>query len=62
MNNGKLVEKISANTGVHPNDCAKVLAGLEEVLEEELANSSSAGNALDKIYKLISYFNKRRGS
>lgn len=59
MNNYELLKKISDDTGINIDDCEKVLNALEDVLDEELSNSKSASGAFDKIYKLMTYFNKK---
>lgn len=59
MNHEELIEKVSENSGVQLDDCEKVLNALEDVLDYELSNSKSVAGAFDKIYKLMTYFNKK---
>ncbi|MDQ0272745.1 HU family DNA-binding protein [Cytobacillus purgationiresistens] len=59
MNNEELIKKVSENSGVNVDDCERVLNALEDVLDNELSNSKSVAGAFDKIYKLMTYFNKK---
>ncbi|MBY7142624.1 HU family DNA-binding protein [Virgibacillus sp. NKC19-3] len=62
MNHVELMSKISESTGVSITDCEKVLNALENVLDDELSNSTSVSGAFDKIYKLMTFFNKKGGA
>ncbi len=59
MNNYEVLQKVSENTGIDVADCEKVLNALEDVLDDELSNSKSAGAAFEKVYKLMTYFNNK---
>lgn len=59
MNNAEVINKVSENSGVNVNDCEKVLNALENLLDDELSNSKSVAGAFEKIYKLMTYFNKK---
>ena len=59
MNNYELLKKISENSGINIEDCEKVLNALEGVLDDELSNSKNVSGVFDKIYKLMTYLNKK---
>lgn len=56
MNKTKVIEKVSCLSGVDTVNCEKVVDALERVLNDELVSSGGLGNALDKIYDIISLF------
>lgn len=60
MRHNDLVKKTSDKAGVNEKDCDRVLNGLEDVLEEDLAFSKHVRNAVDKLYNLLGYFKREK--
>ena len=56
MNKAEVIAKVAAQSGVGEEDCRKVLQALETVLTDELGNSAGAMSALDKVQKVLSFF------
>lgn len=56
MNNAELIIKVSEISGINTSDCQKVMKAFEQVLENKLAESQSAMNAIDKAYTILNYF------
>lgn len=61
MNNAEVVAKVAEKSGVNADDCKKVLDAFEEVLSDELSNSKDISSAIDKVYKVISFFKNKKG-
>lgn len=62
MNNTEVTLKVSEKSGVPVEDCQKILNALEDVLSDELSNSKDVGNAFEKVYNILSYFNNKKSS
>lgn len=61
MNNREVVAKVSELSGVHFDDCQKVLNAFEEVLSDELSNSKDIGRAFDKVIKVMDFLKNKKG-
>ena len=50
MNERETIIKISEKSGIHIEECEKVLKALEDVLDNELSSSNGPSGAVDIVY------------
>lgn len=62
MNRREVIENVSRISEVDPQDCDKVLAALEIVLNNELEASRGIRNVFDKIYSLMSVLKSKQSN
>ena len=56
MNKAEVIAKVVAQSGVNEEDCNRVLKALESVLSAELADTKGVMGALDKMQKMLGFF------
>ncbi|UOE93606.1 hypothetical protein [Alkalihalobacillus sp. LMS39] len=56
MNKTEIAIKVSERSGVHIEDCIKVITEMEEVVSEELSKSKNMTAALEQVFQILRLF------